>query len=136
MLNHAEHINKSKENLIATITKIIVQDKISLFQLREQLYTFLTLNYRIHDCFSTIIFKLIEIKYIQEDNIHLVLKTYNKFTEKYNNNYRPIYHLESFILFLINLKNKQENIMDISDDDIKAAVYSFLSSGRQILLSF
>ena len=103
------HINKSKENLIATITKIIVQDKISLFQLREQLYTFLTLNYRIHDCFSTIIFKLIEIKYIQEDNIHLVLKTYNKFTEKYNNNYRPIYHLESFILFLINLKNKQEN---------------------------
>lgn len=102
------HINNSKENLITKVTKIITQENISLFQLREQLYTFLTLNYRIHECFSTIIFKLIEIKYIQEDNIHLVFKNYNKFTEKYNNNYRPIYHLESFILFLINLKNKQE----------------------------
>ena len=102
------HINNTKENLIKKVTKMITQETLSLFQLRENLYSFLTLNYRIHDCFSSIIFNLIESKYIQEDNILLVLKNYNKFTEKYNNNYRPIYHLESFILFLINLKNKQE----------------------------
>ena len=94
---------------IQKLTKFIEQkDNNSLFQLREHLYTFLTLNYRIHECFVEIIFNLIENQYICEKNIHLVLKKFNNFTEKYNNNYRPIYHLESFILFLINLKNKQE----------------------------
>jgi len=104
-------INKSsgQEEHINNIVKIITNNKISLFSLREDLYTFLTLNYNIHSCFSFIIFKLIEINYINEININSVLKKYNDFTEKYNNNYRPIYHLESFILFLINLKNKQEN---------------------------
>ena len=102
------HVNNTKETLIKKVTKMITQENVSLFQLREHLYAFLTLNYRIHDCFSKIIFSLIESAYIHENNIHLVLKIYNKFTEKYNNNYRPIYHLESFILFLINLKNKQE----------------------------
>lgn len=102
------HVNNTKEELIQKVTTMITQENTPLFQLRENLYAFLTLNYRIHDCFSTIIFNLIELKYVCEDNIHLVLKNYNKFTSKYNNNYRPIYHLESFILFLINLKNKQE----------------------------
>ena len=97
-----------QEQNIDNLTKMITQTDISLFLLREQLYSFLTLNYKIHDCFAELIFKLIEIQYINDRNINLVLKTYNEFTEKYNNNYRPIYHLESFILFLINLKNKQE----------------------------
>tara|TARA_Y100000389_G_C17435358_1_gene505165 strand:+ start:860 stop:1669 length:810 start_codon:yes stop_codon:yes gene_type:complete len=105
----ASHTNESKKNHIQKVTKFIEQkEHNTLFQLREHLYTFLTLNYRIHECFTEIIFILIENQYICEKNIHLVLKKYNEFTEKYNNNYRPIYHLESFILFLINLKNKQE----------------------------
>ena len=103
------HVNESQKTHIQKLTKIIEQkDNNSLFQLREHLYIFLTLNYRIHECFAEIIFNLIENQYICEKNIHLVLKKFNNFTEKYNNNYRPIYHLESFILFLINLKNKQE----------------------------
>lgn len=103
------HVNETQTEHIQNMTNFIKQtDNVSLFQLREHLYTFLTLNYTIHDCFVKIIFNLIENCYIREENIHLVLKRYNDFTEKYNNNYRPIYHLESFILFLINLKNKQE----------------------------
>ena len=104
------HTNESQRNHIQKLTQFIEQkNDISLFQLREHLYTFLTLNYRIHESFADIIFKLIENNYICEDDIHSVMKKYNEFTEKYNNNYRPIYHLELFILFLINLKNKQEN---------------------------
>jgi len=100
------YINDGQKEQINKITKIILQNNGSLFHLREQLYTFLTLNYRIQECFPTIIFNLIENQYINEENINLVLKTYNEFTKKYNNNYRPIYHLELFILFLINLKIK------------------------------
>jgi hypothetical protein len=102
------HVNCGAQSHIETVTKLITEDNISLFLLRENLYIFLTLNYNIHDCFAKIIFNLIENQYITEENIMLVLKKYNSFAEKYNNNYRPIYHLESFILFLINLKNKQE----------------------------
>lgn len=100
--------NISQQERIEEITEIITNENVSLFKLREQLYTLLTLNYKIHACFANIIFKLIERQYINEENINSVLKTYNTFTEKYNNNYRPIYHLESFILFLINLKVNQE----------------------------
>ena len=103
------HVNYGEQTQTEKVTNIITQGNVSLFQLREQLYTFLTLNYKVHDCFANIIFNLIEISYINEENINNVLKMYNEFTEKYNNNYRPIYHLESFILFLINLKNKQEH---------------------------
>ena len=105
----ASHINEGKKKHIQNMTNFIEQKvNNSLFQLREHLYTFLTFNYKIHECFVVIIFNLIETQYICEKNIYLVLKKYNEFAEKYNNNYRPIYHLESFILFLINLKNKQE----------------------------
>lgn len=104
------HVNETQKKQIKILVDLINQkNSVSLFELREHLYTFLTLNYKIHECFAEIIFNLIEKQYICEKNIHLVLKKYNDFTEKYNNNYRPIYHLESFILFLINLKNKQEN---------------------------
>ena len=100
------HKNNSQEEQINIITKIITQDNISLFNLREQLYIFLTFNYKIQECFPYIIFNLIEKQYLNEENINDVLKNYNQFIEKYNNNYRPIYHLEMFILFLINLKVK------------------------------
>jgi len=100
--------NGQKENIESLTSMITDPKKNSLFLLREQLYVFLTLNYNIHTCFANVIFRLIEIQYITEKNINFVFKKYNEFTEKYNNNYRPIYHLESFIIFLINLKNKQE----------------------------
>ena len=48
--------------------------------------------------------KLIQDEYIESNDIEKVLNHYHKNIYQYNNNYRSIYHLEHFIMFLINLK--------------------------------
>ena len=82
--------NKEKENLYKV--------------LREIIYEILIKNYDINIVTSYVIFSLINLNIIK-DNELLIQKYYN-FIKLYNNNYRPIYHLEKFTLELIdNLKN-------------------------------
>lgn len=102
-----EHVGQTQ--LINDLFNIVLQsNSVSLFQLRELLYKFLTFNYNIHDCITQLIFNLIQSNYIDDKNVYIILKTFHQFIMKYNNNYRPIYHIESFILFLINLKKTQD----------------------------
>ena len=76
----------------------------SLFVWREKLYELLILNDNIYACFSYLIELLIQSDYITETTIDDVLFKYYEIMYKYNNNYRSIYHLEHFIIFLRNLK--------------------------------
>lgn len=93
------------EKNVAALASFIMKDKKkSFFDLREILYKFLVLNLDIHDCLQKLIAVLIENEYITLSEINRVLKEYTSFMSKYNNNYRPIYHIESYIVFLINLK--------------------------------
>lgn len=84
----------------------IVEQNLTFFQWREKLYELLVLNYNIHDCFVYLISILIEKHYINHQNIDSFFKKYFEIMVKYNNNYRTIYHLEHFILYLINLNKK------------------------------
>ena len=104
LLNNYDCLYKDK---IENLKNIIIQNnEIALFKLRELLYEILIYNYNIYDCFTYLFEILINDKYINDKNIKLVFKKYYHIIEKYNNNYRTIYHLEHFIIFLINLKNK------------------------------
>tara|TARA_B110000114_G_scaffold42707_1_gene45067 strand:+ start:599 stop:1390 length:792 start_codon:yes stop_codon:yes gene_type:complete len=94
-----------EQNVLELALFISQDNKKPFFYLRELLYKFLVLNLDIHDCFQKLIVILIEKEYITFLEINKVLKEYSNFISKYNNNYRPIYHLESYIVFLINLKN-------------------------------
>ena len=100
------NVNTSQYNLLETIVSFIEKKEISLFSLRENLYNILVLNYNIYECFQIIIQMLIKNNYIDNSNINNIMKEYSNFIFKYNNNYRSIFHIESFILVLINLKNK------------------------------
>ncbi len=85
------------------LIKIIISKNIDLIKIRNVLYDILILNLDIYECIYYILEKLIEKKYLRhkENNINnLLLKTLY-FCKYYNNNYRPIYHLESYILYLI-----------------------------------
>ena len=65
-------------------------------------------NLNITDCIWYILFSLIERKKIQPESISTMLvKTYN-FFQYYNNNYRPIYHVENYLFYLITLIHKYE----------------------------
>ena len=74
-------------------------------QLRESLYSILVYNLDVHECVWYIITTLINnghIPHAQISNIHTKLFSFFKL---YNNNYRPIYHLESFVMYLIQSVN-------------------------------
>lgn len=102
---HKSIYNKQFEPRIQNIANYILNKKeMSLFLWREKLYELLISNDNIYDCFSYLIELLIQTEYINNENVDFVLQKYYKIMEKYNNNYRSIYHLEHFIVFLRNLK--------------------------------
>lgn len=88
----------------AMVENITGHNTWSLFQWREKLYELLVYNYNIHDCFAYLVQCLVEKEYLNDTNIDMFFPKYGEIMEKYNNNYRTIYHLERFILFLRNLK--------------------------------
>ena len=99
--------NKTYYTKVENLCNIILKKyKISIFDIRQHIYDLLIYNYNIHDCMSYLFELLIKNNYINDDNIIFVFKNYKNIIEKYNNNYRSIFHIERFIIFLINLNNK------------------------------
>jgi hypothetical protein len=68
---------------------------------RDSLYDILIYNLDMTECLYYILSYFIEMKRIKENDISdILIKTYS-FLKYYNNNYRPIYHLESIIYYII-----------------------------------
>ncbi len=88
----------------AMIPHIVGNNAWSLFQWREKLYELLIVNDNIHDCFAYLIQRLVEAEYLNDENVDSFFPRYAEIMEKYNNNYRTIYHLERFIVYVRNLK--------------------------------
>lgn len=74
--------------------------EIQFLNLRDLLYDIFIYNLNIHTCLYYIISNLVSETYINENKIEKVFVKLYKFLKLYNNNYRPIYHLESFIFYL------------------------------------
>lgn len=85
------------------IDSMIHIDDMKFIKFRDLLYDIFIYNLNITDCIWYIISNLIQTKKINSENISNVLvKTYN-FFQYYNNNYRPIYHLENYLFYLVTL---------------------------------
>ena len=75
-------------------------DELKFLKFRDLLYDIFIYNLDITDCIWYILSTLIQQKrFVKKDLSDLLLKTYN-FLKYYNNNYRPIYHLESYLFYL------------------------------------
>tara|TARA_B110001450_G_scaffold92748_2_gene87946 strand:- start:1741 stop:2715 length:975 start_codon:yes stop_codon:yes gene_type:complete len=84
------------DNLINYLLDI---NNIKYINIREKIYDIFIYNLNIYDCIWYIITELVTKEYIK--NIHETLLTTYKFLQLYNNNYRPIYHLENYIFYLL-----------------------------------
>jgi hypothetical protein len=92
------HEQKSK-----VILNLIVDKEINnLSFLRECIYDLLTYNLNIYDCMWYIIENLIVDGHLQTNDIGQTMLTTYRCLKFYNNNYRPIYHLERWVVYLIN----------------------------------
>lgn len=93
MLPHKIICNKIIHNLIN------IQD-LQFLKFRDILYDIFIYNLDITECIWYILSNLINMKQIKKKDLSkLMIKTYC-FFQFYNNNYRPIYHLENYFLYL------------------------------------
>jgi hypothetical protein len=72
---------------------------------RDNIYDIFIYNLDIAECVWYILETLILSKKIVNNIDNILYKTYS-FLKYYNNNYRPIYHLENFLYKIINLVNE------------------------------
>lgn len=83
------------------INEIINFKSTTLLQLRDLLYDILTYNIDVYECIWYILYYLIDTNYINEENMDNILNKLYVQLKFYNNNYRPIYHLEIIIYNII-----------------------------------
>jgi hypothetical protein len=85
------------------IREMIEIDSLKFLKFRDLLYDIFIYNLDITDCIWYILTTFIQQNKIKSQDISkILLKTYN-FLKYYNNNYRPIYHLESYLFYLITI---------------------------------
>ena len=85
------------DELLNIIKKV---DILRFAQLRDKLYDLFIYDLDITDCIWYIFSSLIRDDKLKDDNIDDVLVKTVQILQYYNNNYRPIYHLENYILYL------------------------------------
>jgi hypothetical protein len=98
LLNYKIICNKIIQNMIHI-------HAISFLQFRDLLYDIFIYHLDITHCVWYILSSFIEKKLIQEKHFsELMIKTY-VFFQYYNNNYRPIYHLENYLLTIVQMSH-------------------------------
>jgi hypothetical protein len=96
MLQYKIICNKIIKNLINI-------NEIHYLKFRDVLYDIFIYNLDISDCIWYILSSLVEQSKIKQEHLsRILIKTYC-FFQYYNNNYRPIYHVEHYLLNLAKL---------------------------------
>jgi hypothetical protein len=85
------------------INMLVSDEQVNYLKVRGVLYDVLIYNLNISESIWYILSSLIQQKKIRQESVsRLLMKTYI-FFQYYNNNYRPIYHLENYFFYLFRL---------------------------------
>ena len=90
------------------IEEMLSPKKIVFTKFRDTLYDILTYNLDVTECLWYILSQFIKTNYLDKEKISQILTETFPFLKHYNNNYRPIYHLESIMFCIINKIHKYE----------------------------
>jgi hypothetical protein len=82
------------------IEKILNLDELKFLNLRDMLYDICIYDLNILNCVWYILKTLVINKKINNKKLNIILIQTFDFLKLYNNNYRPIYHLEMYILYI------------------------------------
>lgn len=93
-------INPQEKICNKIINQIINIDEFNISNIREYLYDLLIYNINIYDSIFYILQTLNSLGYIKLNEENKVLDNVYVFFKQYNNNYRPIFHLERIVLYL------------------------------------
>jgi len=111
-INNTTEFPKEVFNIVCDniIQEIESSKKINFTDFRDTLYDVLTYNLDTVECLSYIIEYFIENGKINGKDISDILEKTYVFLKYYNNNYRPIYHLESIMFYIINKVHKYDEL--------------------------
>jgi hypothetical protein len=87
--------------ICSNIIKVINMTKLNLAQLREALYDILIYNVDVSDTIWFILSYYITENKLQPEHIQKITNKLPQLLKQYNNNYRPIYHLENIFLTIV-----------------------------------
>jgi len=108
-------VNNIPKDVFNTICDNVIGEMLSPQQIeftsfRDSLYDILTYNLDMAECLWYILTHFIERGDLREKDISdIIVRTYS-FLKYYNNNYRPIYHLESIIFYIINRLHSYDEV--------------------------
>lgn len=98
MVENNSHIHHYSEKVF----QFIIGNNFTKYnELRILLYNLLIFNLNIYSCIKYILYKLIKQKFLSPEKMGDIIFHTQSFFKYFNNNYRPIYHLENYILYLI-----------------------------------
>ena len=85
------------------LRRILKPKTINISDFRNEIYDMLIYNIDVQECICFILCSLIQSRILCDDTtIRSIFVQLYTFLKYYNNNYRPIYHLESIFVFIIN----------------------------------
>ena len=103
LLSHESDIGEDLYDKILTqLLSVINEESINYSHIRETLYDLLIYNLDIQEVIMGILDYYVEKDMLKKDNIDTIMSKMPVLLKQYNNNYRPIYHLESIFLTITN----------------------------------
>lgn len=100
------HNDNLPPDLFNVVCDKIIRDTYNIYTIdytdyRDSLYNMLTYNLDVAECIWYILSHFIENDHLEYTAISEILEETYSFFKYYNNNYRPIYHLESIMFYII-----------------------------------
>ena len=110
LIDSPNNIPKDVFNIVCDklIENIADENALSFTTFRDNLYDILTYNIDISECLWYILSHFIKSRHLNNSAAHDIIEKSYTFLKYYNNNYRPIYHLESIMFYIINKIHKHE----------------------------
>jgi len=105
LLFNPDYDNNYKKICDNIINYIININDVSFLKIREEIYNIFVYNLNIYECIYYILEVIIHKKKIKKKHINDIIYDTYSVLKYYNNNYRPIFHLEKFIFNLIKIIN-------------------------------
>jgi len=108
LIDNVDEIPKDIFNIICDqiISEITLCEKINFITFRDSLYDILIYNLDVVECIWYILTHFILLNKLDTQDISDIINKTYIFLKYFNNNYRPIYHLESIMFYLITKINK------------------------------
>jgi hypothetical protein len=100
LTNETQLVDYNKQIVESIFENIRNYESLQFSSLRDNLYNIFIYHLDINECLWDIIKLAVKEYDITKGQLHRILTQLYKFLKFYNNNYRPIYHLEKFVLYL------------------------------------